>query len=308
MSFDQFREEKCRCISVMLVWLLGVASVTALIYGGVGLYRVSGDASVAEETMGLLQPFVKCQEISRGQQVSSTLNHILVRQCMAVQLPPKLLFGFAAALMILTLLCTKCAFKHDRWFGWTLWSTLAFAMVIVAGAFVAAQVLPVASQFVDCKHFNSTQVEEVQSNSFMCLRFPADSQMPDRSNALKWIHKGCAFFSGCVGSLATLILLFMIKSCCCCNPNSCCSGDNKSGCSTAAANGEHPCPIRRALHNFRSRFCRRNQSHTALVNSEDSSMPVSAPTYYEVNSNSANAEAATEDAGLSPSNQYYGVN
>jgi len=206
--------------------------------------------------------------------------------------------GFATGFAILALLCAPCAFKKDKWFGFTLWSTLAIGTIVVAAAFVASIALPVASTFADCRHYDPSTMAELSNLQVTCLRSPDAVALPDKMSGLKWMCKLGMFFGGSAASVATMLLLFMIKSCCCCNPSACAA--NGAGCGSGAA-GEHPCIFRRAVHRFRSRFCRQQP----LANSaDDSSLPVSAPSYYEVST----PEGASEDAGLNPSSQYYGVN
>lgn len=295
------RREKCRCVSSVLVWLIGVAGVVSMIYGGVHLYRVSKQTAAQDGLDTLLAPFVKCSdfadEIPDGAWSTSTVAHAVMRRCAGNQLGVRLIMGFSAGFMILALLTVKCAFKKDKWFGFTMWSTLAIASIVVAVTVVGLATFPVASQFVDCKHYDYATAQELGQLGFTCVKTDPTFGTPDKMSALKWLCKLGMFFGGSAASVASLLMFFMIKSCCCCNPNaSCCAGQ---ACSTPV-NGEHPCRIRRAIHKFRARFCRRAQADQDV-------MPVSAPSYYEVNA--AEGEAASEDAGASsPSNQYYGVN
>jgi len=290
------RKEKCRCISLILVFLIGVGGVTAMIYGGVQMFRVSKSAAQNDGLGTMMSTFFNCHEIETpqgGPWDPSAVKQVAVHQCTAPQIPARITIGFAAAFMILALLCAPCAFKKDKWFGFTMWSTLAIATVIVAVTVVASQALPVAAQFADCTHYNTDTINEItQQYGAVCVK----GLGMKKESALKWLCKLCTFFAGAGVSIGALLLMFMIKSCRCCNPNASCG--QQQGCGTPAANGEHPCPIRRALHKFRSRFCQRSRAQEDL--------PVSAPTYYEA-SVSESSEGASEDAGSS-SSKYYGVN
>jgi len=285
------RREKCRCISLILVFLIGVAGVTAMIYGGVQIFRVSKSAAQNDGLGTMMSMFYNCHEIEipQGAYDQNAVKQVAMHQCVAPQMPARITIGFAAAFMILALICAPCAFKKDKWFGFTMWSTLAIATVIVAVAVVGSQTFPVAAQFTDCTHYDTDTINELTQYGAVCVKGVGMK----RESALKWLCKLCTFFVGSGVSIGALLLMFMIKSCCCCNPNASCG---QQACGTPAANGEHPCPIRRAMHKFRSRFCRRSRAQEDL--------PVSAPTYYEASVSEA-SEGASEDAG---SNQYYGVN
>jgi len=284
------RKEKCRCISLVLAVLLGIAGVTASIYGSVKIFRVSqGDAQ--NDGLGdMLSAFYNCHDVKSnlsGDYNSYAVDRLLFHQCIAPQLPARIATGFAAAFMILAIICAPCAFKKDKWFGFTMWSTLAISTTVLAMAVVAYQAAPVASHFADCRNLDDNTVQVLQ-NAFdgVCVKGPdADAK---KASALKWMCKLCTFFGGSVASVASLLLLFMIKSCRCCNPSAGCCGEQQSA---AAAAGQHPCRFRRAVQSFRSRFCRRSRA-------QEDELPQSAPSYYEVHPESA--EGASEDAGAGP--------
>jgi len=301
------RREKCRCISLILVFLLGVAGVTAMIYGSVHIFRVSKTLATQDGVANLLSPFFNCHDVATEIHAANStvtvsndvLKRVATHQCLARQVPTRIATGFAAAFMILALLCAPCAFRKDKWFGFTMWSTLAIATIVVSVVVVASITLPVAAHFENCKNYDSQTVSALSTMyDTVCLKGPG---MPEKTSALKWLCKLCTFFAGAGVSIGSLLLLFMIKSCCCCNPN---GGCGAAGTASGCGNGEHPCPIRRALCNFRSRFCRRTRA------TQQEELPVTAPTYYEVHSEAAEPEGVSEDAGVSPSSSqsYYGVN
>jgi len=294
------RREKCRCISLVLTYLIGIASVVAMIYGGVHIFRVSKTAAESDG-LTMLAPFYKCSDVvdavADGAYSVGTVKHAVGQQCLANQLPARLAMGFAAGFMILALLCVPCAFKKDKWFGFTMWSTLAIATIIMSAIVTASMALPVASHFADCRHYDQPTISELAQYGVVCLKGP--EPMPSLTSGLKWMCKMCMYFGGSAASVATLLLFFCIKSCRCCDPNAqCCSGNGCGG----AQNGEHPCPIRRAIGQFKARFCRRSQLASSV--DRDDGLPVSAPSYYEAQP--SEAEGVSEDAGAP--NPYYGVN
>jgi len=304
------RREKCRCISLVLVTLMAIAGVVALIYGSVQIFRVSKEGLTADggNVDEILNFFVKCSDIQAptGAWSNDVITHALHFQCMAKQLPARAVSGFAGAFMILAILCIPAAFKKERMFGFTMWSTLSIATIVMSVALVSVYALPAAASMnPHCDKYDVATIQELQNMGVVCLN---GVNIPNKTTALKWFCKLHTFYCGAAISVASLLLLFMIKHCCCCNPSSCCSSASASaasGCGSGA-NGEHPCVFRRAVHRLRARFCRR--SDPALISSNED-MPVSAPSYYQLNNSNAAAEGeASEDAGVSPSNNYYGVN
>jgi len=300
------RREKCRCISLFLVALLAIAGVTAMIYGSVKMFNLSqeGLASDGQGVDQILSYFVKCSDeanIPNGAWSSSVVSHAVKRQCMAKQLPTRMVMGFAEGFMILALLCAPCAFKKDKMFGFTLWSTLAIATILMSVTVLSIYALPAAASFADCRSYDAATIQELQQYGIVCVKGP--DPMTPKTNALQWICKLHTFYAGAATCVGSLLILFMIKHCCCCNPNaqSCCS-------SSGAAGAEHRCFIRRAMHRFRARFCRRSAAPALSSEADrDDGVPVSAPSYYEVNA--ASNEGASEDAGAGASNNnYYGVN
>jgi uncharacterized membrane protein len=293
------RREKCRCISLVLVGLLAVAGVVAMIYGGVHIFKVSPEAATADgaEVQQMLSFFFKCSDLDGGD--SSTVTRFVKHQCMARQLPARMAMGFAAGFMILAILCVPAAFKKDKMFGFTMWSTLAIATMIMAVVVVSIYALPAAVNMTDCRNYDQTTVSALESIGVVCIKGPAADT--SKSSALKWMCKLHTFYAGTAASFLSLLLFFMIKHCCCCNPNSC----GASACGGAANGAEHPCFVRRAMYRFRARFCRR--AGLASQADQDNSLPVGAPSYYEANHSEA-SEGASEDAGATPANNYYGVN
>jgi len=293
--------EKCRCISVFLVALMAIAGVVAMIYGGVQIFKVSQSAATEDgaNVADILEPFVKCSDYHgpTGAWSSDVIDHAVRFQCNAKQIPAKALIGFASAFMILALCCVPCAFKKDKMFGFTMWSTLSMATIVMSVVFVSVYALPAAAQMAsDCSKYDAATITELQNLGIVCLK--GVEGQPNKTTALKWFCKLHTFYAGSALCIASLLLFFMCKHCCCCNPNasSCCRSNSP------AAGGEQPCPIRRAVDSLKARFCSRHRA--AIANSADQ-LPVSAPSYYQVNESS---EGASEDAGASSSNQYYGVN
>jgi len=295
------RREKCRCISLVLVGLLAISGVVAMIYGGVHLFKVSQEAATADgvEVQEMLSYFFKCSDLDVGGD-SSTVARFVKHQCMAKQMPARMAMGFAAGFMILAILCVPAAFRKDKMFGFTMWSTLAIATMIMSVMVVSVYALPAAANMADCRNYDQNTVSALQSLGVVCIKGPAADT--SKSSALKWMCKLHMFYAGTAACFLSLLLFFMIKHCCCCNPNSC----GASACGGAANGAEHPCFVRRAMHRFRARFCRR--AALASQADQDSSLPVSAPSYYEANPSSEASEGASEDAGAAPANNYYGVN
>jgi len=306
------RREKCRCISLILVALLAIAGVVAMTYGGVQLWRVSKESITADgnDVAQILDIFVKCQDVQAptGAWSFDVINHAVRFQCNARQLPARVISGFAAGFMILALLCAPCAFKKDKMFGFTLWSTLAIATILMSVTVVSIYALPAAAQMApDCSKYDQATIQELQNMGVVCLK--GVEGQPSKTTALKWFCKLHTFYAGAVVSVVSLLLLFMCKHCCCCNPNA------ASCCSSQAGGGEqaHACVIRRAVHKLKSRFCRRSDPSLSSSVDRDDGMPVSAPSYYQVQTPNEASEAeglgASEDAGASAaSSNYYGVN
>jgi len=302
------RREKCRCISLVIVALMAIAGIVALIYGSVQIFRVSkeGLATDGADVSSILGYFVKCSEYEApaGAWSSDVIGHAIKLQCVGKQLPARLVSGFAGGFMILALLCVPAAFKKDKMFGFTMWSTLAIGTIVMAVTLVSVYALPAATQMVpDCSQYDAATVQELQNLGIVCLK--GVENMAVKTTALKWMCKLHTFYAGSALCVASLLLFFFIKHSCCCNPNvSCCS--SSSACATDANHGEHPCVIRRAVHKLKARFCRRSQPALSSADGGDG-VPVNAPSYYQVN---AEGEAASEDAGVSssPSSSYYGVN
>jgi len=269
-----------------------------MIYGGVQVFKVSQQSAAndGDEVSRLLSFFVKCSdlEVETGAN-AGILNRVIKHQCMAKQMPVRMVMGFAAGFMILAILCVPCAFKKDKMFGFTMWSTLAIATMIMAAFALSIFALPAAASMTDCRSYDQDTITALQSMGMVCIKGPNG----DKPAALHWMCKLHTFYAGTAACFASLLLFFMIKHCCCCNPNAC-----ASACGANANGAEHPCFVRRAVHRLRARFCGRS----ALASQEgQDGVPVSAPSYYEVNHVSA-SEGASEDAGASPSNNYYGVN
>jgi len=306
------RREKCRCISLLLIALVSIAGIVAMTYGGVQMWRVSKEAITAEgnDVAQMLDMFVNCQDVQppTGAWSFEVINHAMRFQCNARQLPARVISGFAAGFMILALLCAPCAFKKDKMFGFTLWSTLAIATILMSVTVVSIYTLPVVSQMApDCSKYDQATIQELQNVGIVCLK--GVEGQPSKTTALKWMCKLHTFYAGAAVCVASLLLLFMCKHCCCCNPNasSCCS--SQAGCGSVAAAGEHPCAIRRAVHKLKARFCRRSATPSSLSSAvdRDDGVPVSAPSYYQVPTPSD--EGASEDAGASAASpNYYGVN
>jgi len=305
------RREKCRCISLILVALLAIAGVVAMTYGGVQMWRVSKDAITADgnDVAQILDLFVKCQDVQAptGAWSSDVVSHAMKFQCNARQLPARVISGFAAGFMILALLCAPCAFKKDKMFGFTLWSTLAIATILVSVTVVSVYALPAAAQMApDCSKYDQATIQELQNLGVVCLK--GVEGQPSKTTALKWMCKLHTFYAGAAVSVASLLLLFMCKHCCCCNPSASCCSSQAAGCGSGAGSAsDHPCPIRRAVHKFKSRFCRRSEPALSSSVDRDDGVPVSAPSYYQVTP--SEAEGVSEDAGAGgASPNYYGVN
>jgi len=308
------RREKCRCISLVIVALMAIAGVVALIYGSVQIFRISKDGLTSDgggvdQVLGF---FVKCSDYQApsGAWSSDVITHAMKFQCMARQLPARAVSGFAGAFMILAILCVPAAFKKDKMFGFTMWSTLSIATIVMSVVLVSIYALPAAASMApNCEKYDAATIQELQNMGIVCLK---GEGMPTKTNALKWFCKLHTFYAGAALSIVSLLLLFMCKHCCCCNANSCCSSSASaaSGCGGAAVNGaEHPCPIRRAVCKFKARFCRRSEPALSSSMDRDDGVPVSAPSYYQVNPSSEGELAASEDAGVGASNNnYYGVN
>jgi len=288
------RKEKCRLISVILVLLIGIGGVTAMIYGGVHLYKVSRDGASQDGVLSILNDFVKCKDVVDSVPVGDYnldfIQKFVKHQCYSNQILSKVAMGFASAFVILALLCAPCAFKKDMWFGFGLWTSLAIGMTVVAGIVVAVQALPAASQFVDCRNFDQSTITAIQSSPFnaLCVRGPEIDGVDTlhKQSALKWLCKLCTFYAGSVASIAALLLLLLIKKCRCCNPNA----------QPCGANGGH-CRFAGFCARLRSRMCSR--SHQPLASQAEEGMPVSAPSFYDnvpAGSESPSA-AASEDAG-----------
>jgi len=285
---------------LVLIYLMGIASVVAMIYGGVHIFRVSKAAAEADGLSAQLSMFYRCSDVAdavpAGDYALKSVQHAISHHCMASQLPARVAMGFAAGFMILALLCVPCAFKKDKWFGFTMWSTLAIATIVMSAIIVAVYTLPAASKFADCRHMDEATMSALSDYGFTCVRGP--EPMPNKSSALKWLCKLCTFFGGSAAAIVVLLLLFCVKSCKCCDPNAqgCCGGSN-------AQNGEPRCFIRRTFGRLRARFCRR--PGLASSADRDDGFPVSAPSYYE-------APASPEAEGVVPENgtpnPYYGVN
>jgi hypothetical protein len=303
---------------VFLVALLAIAGTVAMIYGSVQMFRLSaaGLAADGADVSIRLQLFTKCSELegpSGGAWDSNVINHAVRAQCMMQQMPYKLAMGFAGGFMILAVLCIPCAFKKDKMFGFTMWSTLAIATIIMSVVVVSTVTLPTISHFaMDCSKYDANTIQELSSLGVTCLK--GVEGVPNKITALKWLCKVHTFYAGAALSIVSLLLLFMCKHCCCCNPNaSCCSSQAAgagAGCG-AGANADN-CPIRRAVNNFKARFCSRRCGRSqAMADSADSALPVSAPSYYQVHESTPEGAEASEDAGVnppSPSRNYYGVN
>jgi len=296
---------------------MAIAGTVALIYGSVTMFRLpaAGLAEDGADVSARLSFFAKCSELegpSGGSWNNDAINHAVHAQCTMKQIPFKLAMGFAGGFMILALLCVPCAFKKDKMFGFTMWSTLAIATIVMSVVAVSMVVLPTMSHFaMDCSKYDAATVQELGELGMICLK--GVEGVPNKTTALKWFCKVHTFYAGAALSIVSLLMLFMCKHCCCCNPNaSCCA--SQSGCGSGAnANGDN-CPIRRAVRSLKARFCSRTCSrNNAMADSADSSLPVSAPSYYQVNERepSQHSEGASEDAGVappSPSRNYYGVN
>jgi len=292
--------------------------VVALIYGSVQMFRLSAPGLAADgaDIATRLELFTKCSELegpAGGAWDAEVINHAVRAQCMMRQVPFKMAMGFAAGFMILAILCVPAAFKKDKMFGFTMWSTLAIGTIVMAVVAVSMVTLPTMSHFAtDCSKYDANTVQELSQLGVTCLK--GVDGVPNKTTALKWFCKVHTFYAGAALCIASLLILFMCKHCCCCNPNaSCCSSQSavagaSSGCGGAA--NPDACPIRRAVKSLKARFCSRRcgRSNNSMANSADSSLPVSAPSYYQVNESS---EGASEDAGVSPpspSSNYYGVN
>jgi hypothetical protein len=293
---------------LFLAALLGISGVVATLYGGVNLFRVSLEVSTTDGVSAILANFIKCHDLvsaaPTGAWSGAAISKAITHQCLATQAPARLSIGLAGAFMILALICAPCAFRKDKWFGFTMWSTLAIVFMGVAAVVVASQALHVASQFANCKHYDDATIQELGNMGITCVKY-ADENL-NKVSALKWLCKLCTFFGGVAASVASLLLMFMVKSCCCCNPGSCCSSDNNNNaCGSANVNGaEHPCFFRRACFRFRSRFCRQSPLSSS-ADRDDGVM--TAPSYYGNTTvhESAPEGVASEDAGLSPSNQQH---
>jgi len=257
--------------------------------------------------------FVQCSDVEArvpaGAWSMEVVSHAVKRQCIARQLPPRLAIGFAGAFTVLALLCAPAAFKKDKMLGFTLWSTLSIATIVLACVMVSIYAGPAAGSMADCRDYDPATVQGLNDMNIFCVKGP--QPQPNKTTALKWLCKLHTFFGGAAVSILSLLMLFAIKACRCCNPNaaSCCSSAPAAGVAgvNACHAGGHQCVFRRAVHNLKARFCRR----PALSSSadRDDGLPVSAPSYYEVQAPEASQEgAASEDAGVSPSNNYYGVN
>jgi len=284
------------------VGLVGIAGVSAMIYGGVHLFRVSQQGASEEGVSDVLSFFLKCHDTpALAGDTDNIVQHAMIHRCMAKQLPPRIVMGFAAGFMILALLCAPCAFKKDKWFGFTMWSTLAIVTIITAVAFVGVYAAPAASTFVNCKNYDANTIGMLTSSQFICVK---GENVPHMPTTLKWLCKLCTFAMGSAASIAALLMLFMIKSCRCCDPNA------ASCCSSTGAAGEHPCLIRRTVHRLRARLCRRQEPALSSSVDRDDGLPSSAPSYYEVHAAAPENESASEDAGHSPasSSQYLRVN
>jgi len=289
------RREKCRCISITLVFLLGVAGVVAFIYGGVNLYRVSREAAVTDNVESQMSPFFKCCDscsaLPNGN--ADPLCHLVKRNCKMTQAPTMLPFGFAAAFTILALLSAPCAFKKDQWFGFGILSSLTIACTLIAVVAVGFQAVPIVTTFADCSKFDANTISEVEKMNMICFKTPNASGGVDvKESVAKWMCKLCTFFGGAAVNVAAMLLFMFIKKCRCCNQP--CVGAN--GCA------ERKCFFGRCFGRLRSRFCSRS-GHSPVP---ADGMPESAPSYYDV---SEGQPAPTEDAGSSPSSSYraYGV-
>jgi len=278
---------------------LGVAGVVAFIYGGVNLFRVSREDAMTDGVSQEMGDFFKCCDacntLPNGN--SDPLCHLVKRNCHAKQAPAMVPFGFAAAFTILALLCAPCAFKKNEWFGFGVLSTLTITCTLIAAVVIAAQALPVAAQFADCSKFDSNTISEANNLGLICIKTTnADGSIDVKKSASKWMCKLCTFFGGAAVNVAAMLLFMLIKRCRCCNQP--CAG--QAGC-------QRQCMFTRCFSRLRSRFCSRG-GHVALSNSadRDDGVPVSAPSYYDV---SEGQQAASEDAGASPSGSYreYGV-
>jgi hypothetical protein len=295
------RREKCRCISLVMIYLLGVASVVAMIYGGIHIFRVSKSAAEADGVSTQLSSFYKCSDVAdavpAGDYTLKSVQHAVVRQCIAGQLPARVVMGFAAGFMILALLCVPCAFKKDKWFGFTMWSTLAIGTILMSTIVVAIFTLPTAAKFADCRHMDQATITALGDYGFTCVRGP--EYMPNKESALKWLCKLCTFFGGSAAAVVVLLLLFCVKSCKCCDPNAqgCCGGNN-------AQNGEPRCIIRRTFGRLRARFCRRPGLASSV--DRDDGLPVSAPSYYEAPASPEASEGVVPEGNAQT--PYYGVN
>jgi len=282
---------------LFLTMIIGIAGVTAFLYGGLNVYRVSLVDATNDGVIGMLGDFVKCYQM--GETVSSQqdyntrmhLEHFVERQCYAKQLPVKAAMGFAAAFIILALLSAPCAFKKDMWFGFGLWSALAIGLTVVTAVLVGFQALPVASQFVDCKDFSADAIAAIQAAPYnaVCVRSPdVNGEHVHKGSALKWLCKMCTFYGGAIAAVSSLLLMMMIRKCRCCDPNA-------APCNRSCNRDSSNCPIRSCCSRLRSRFCSR--SHVPLSNQADDSMPVSAPSFYDVNGSDSPTASASEDAG-----------
>jgi len=289
------RKEKCRAVFVVLSFLIGLAGVTAMIYGGVQLYKVSRQDATNDGVLNVLNDFIKCKDVVNavpaGDYDLDFIQKFVKHQCYANQILSKVSLGFAAAFVILALISAPCAFKKDMWFGFGLWTALAIGTTIVAGIVVAAQAVPVASQFVDCRNFDASTINAIQSAPFnaICVRGPEVNGVDNlhKHSALKWMCKLCTFYAGSLACIGSLLLLLIIKKCRCCNPNA-------APCNQACGNRDN-CPIRSCCARLRSRMCSR--SHQPLASQAEEGV-VSAPSFYDVSAGSESpSAAASEDAG-----------
>jgi len=276
--------------------LLGIAGVTALIYGGFHLYKVSGQDATNDGVIGLLGQFVNCKDdvnaVQHGDYDVGAVQHFVKHKCQANQAPAKIAMGFAATFIILTLLCAPCAFKKNEWFGFGVWSSLAIACTLLAAVVVASQALPVASQFVDCHKMDANTINFIQGAPYnaICIKGPDGSAALTKHSALKWLCKMCTFFGGAVTSVIAILFMMIIRKCKCCNSNAAAGQQQAQAC-------HGPCPISSCCARLRSRMCSRN-SHQPLANQADEGLPVSAPSYYDVNAPApSDSPRASEDAG-----------
>jgi hypothetical protein len=295
------RKEKCRCISTVLIFLLGVVGLVAFTYGGIHLYRVSKSAAENDSMMPFLSPFVRCQDYCDSLQGDAehveTMCRVVKRSCQAKQAPAVLSIGFATAFTALALLAAPCAFKKDVWFGFGVFSTLAIASTLVAIVTVGAFTLPVVSNFVDCHKFDDATIAGVTGLGLTCIKSPPtgdSTQMDVKSSAAKWMCKLCMFFGGATANIAVMLLFFLARRCC------------KSSCGAAAAvaaqegSCQRKCLFRRCFSSLRTRWCSRGAPLASSADRDDG-VPVSAPSFYDV---SGEGQVASEDAGASASQEY----